>query len=156
MYSTLWQCPTAVRLCRSNFARPAGHIFLTIWSPTEPASREVRSPLQPFLRFTPTSLACKHLELLHTLLGLGDIQLVGRIVAHDRSLLFFSGSGLLPEGTKSLDLGVLCADAFFLMIGDWMQGGMTENSCYGFIMGTDFSETNHSLSCCSFCADLRH
>ena len=28
-----------------------------------------------------------HLELVHTLLGLGDIQLVGRIVAHNRSLL---------------------------------------------------------------------
>ena len=55
-----------------------------------------------------------HLELLHTLLGLGDIQLVGRIVAHDRSLLFFSGSGLLPEGIKSLSVGVLCADVFAL------------------------------------------
>ena len=33
-----------------------------------------------------------HLELLHTLLGLGDVQLVGRIVAHDRSLLLSFGT----------------------------------------------------------------
>ena len=31
MYSTFWQCPTAVRLCRSYFARPTGQIFFWIW-----------------------------------------------------------------------------------------------------------------------------
>ena len=49
-----------------------------------------------------------HLELLHALLGLGDIQLVGRIVAHDRSLLFFSGSSSHPERCDSLSVGVIC------------------------------------------------
>ena len=37
-------------------------------------------------------MACKHLELVHALLGLGDVQLVGRIVAHDRSLLLSFGT----------------------------------------------------------------
>ena len=40
-----------------------GHIFLTIWPPTEPASREVRSPLYPCLRLTPTSEAASILNL---------------------------------------------------------------------------------------------
>lgn len=31
MYSTLWQWPTAVLLCRSYFALRTGHIFFEIW-----------------------------------------------------------------------------------------------------------------------------
>ena len=42
-----------------------------------------------------------HLELVHSGLGLGDIQLVGRIVAHDRSLLL--------SFRKLASVGVLCA-----------------------------------------------
>ena len=31
MYSTLWVCPTAVRLCRSYLALRTGHIFFKMW-----------------------------------------------------------------------------------------------------------------------------
>ena len=38
-------CPSMIRLFLVNLAVRMGHTFLTIWPPTEPASREVRSPL---------------------------------------------------------------------------------------------------------------
>jgi len=42
MYCTVWMWPIAIRLWRSNFIVRTGQLFLTIWPPTEPASREVR------------------------------------------------------------------------------------------------------------------
>ena len=45
LYATLCVCPKAMRFFLSNFLVRMGVIFLTIWPPTEPASREVRWPL---------------------------------------------------------------------------------------------------------------
>ena len=45
MYRTACICPSMIRLFLVNLAVRMGHTFLTIWPPTEPASREVRSPL---------------------------------------------------------------------------------------------------------------
>ncbi len=45
MYLSSTACPTAFRSTREKFTVRTGVIFLTIWPPTEPASREVRSPL---------------------------------------------------------------------------------------------------------------
>ena len=42
MYLTSTSCPTAVLSARVNLAVRMVVIFLTIWPPTEPASREVR------------------------------------------------------------------------------------------------------------------
>ena len=45
MYRTLALCPNFVRLALTKLIVRMGIIFLTIWPPTEPASRLVRSPL---------------------------------------------------------------------------------------------------------------
>ena len=54
-----------------------------------------------------------HLELLHALLGLGDVDTVaGRIVAaHSHSLLFLFGKRSLPGGCEVLSVGVFCPEA---------------------------------------------
>ena len=65
-----------------------------------------------------------HLELVHGLTGLGDVQtvaggvaagvagviagVVGIVVAHGRSLLFLFGKRSLPEGCEVLSVGVFC------------------------------------------------
>ncbi len=41
MYSTVCRWPMAIRISRLNFLVRPGQTFLTIWPPTEPASREV-------------------------------------------------------------------------------------------------------------------
>ena len=45
MYRTLTPCPGFVRSALTKLIVRMGVIFLTIWPPTEPASRLVRSPL---------------------------------------------------------------------------------------------------------------
>ena len=51
-----------------------------------------------------------HLELIHGLTSLGDIDaVVGRIVAaHNHALLFLFGKQPLPEGCDPLAVGVFC------------------------------------------------
>ena len=45
MYVISTWCPMAVLSALTKLIVRMGVIFLTIWPPTEPASREVRSPL---------------------------------------------------------------------------------------------------------------
>ena len=78
--------------------------------PRSPASREVRSLPQPFLRLTPTSLADKHLELLHTLPGLGGLCLLEELLLMIVLSFYLFGKPSLPKGCEPLDLGVLCAE----------------------------------------------
>ena len=63
MYLTLTSCPSAVLSVRMYCKVHSGHIFFTIRSPMDPAAREVREPLQPLFRVTPTSLAASILKL---------------------------------------------------------------------------------------------
>ena len=55
-------------------------------------------------------IGCLYLELVYSLLDLGDVDaVIGRIVAHNRSLLLSFGKQPLPEGRDLLSVGVLCA-----------------------------------------------
>ena len=58
-----------------------------------------------------------HLELVHALLGLGDVQLVGRIVAHDRSLLLSFGKRLDPRRNQIAFRGSIMCGRGSVMIG---------------------------------------
>ena len=80
-----------------------GHIFLTVWALP-------RSPLQPCLRLTPTSLAYKHLELVLTYTSWGDFETGVRRV-HEA----FTDGAALPG---------FCRDAFAWAVQNGLVSGM--------------------------------